>query len=83
LVQQRLARQQAELARPQRLLAQQQAKQQHLQQIQLQLRVQLAQAAQALKKPISPTKQQQLQRQVQSWQQRYHASNTNWRPANG
>ncbi len=70
LVQQRLATQQAELARPQRLWAQQQAQQHHLQQVQLQLRVQLAQAAQALQQPISPAKKQQLQRQVHSWQQR-------------
>ena len=70
LVQQRIATQQAELARPQRLLDQQQAKQRQLQQTQLHLHVQIAQAEQALKTPISTVKKLRWQRQVQKWQQR-------------
>ncbi|MGB8648783.1 MAG: hypothetical protein WCF84_26330 [Anaerolineae bacterium] len=70
LVQQRLAQQQVECARPQRLWDQQQAKQLKLQQTQLHLQVQLAQAEQALKKPISPAKTARVLQQIEKWQAR-------------
>lgn len=70
LLQQRIAAQQTELTRPQRLLDQQQAKQQQLQQTQLRLQVQIAQAAQAMKKPISTAKKKRLRAHVQKWQHR-------------
>ncbi len=70
LVQQRLATQVEAWVRPQRLLRRQQIKQQHLQQTLLRLQVQLAQAEQALKKPISTAKKVRWRQQVQKWRQR-------------
>jgi hypothetical protein len=70
LLRQRIATQQTELTRPQRLLDQQQAKQQQLHQTQLRLQVHIAQAAQAVKKPISTAKKKRWQAAIQKWQQR-------------
>ncbi len=70
LVEQRITAQRERLVCPQRLLQQQQTQQQHLQQTTLRLQVHLAQAAQALKKPISAAKKAQLQQQVEKWQHR-------------
>jgi hypothetical protein len=70
LLRQWMATQQTELTRPQRLLDQQQTKQQQLQQTQLRLHVQIVQAAQAMRKPISMAKKKRLQAAVQKWQQR-------------
>ncbi len=70
LVAQRLTAQRERLVRPQRLLQQQQTKQQHLQQTTLRLQVQLAQAEQALKQPISKAQTARWQRQIQKWQRR-------------
>lgn len=70
LVQQRIVAQQTALARPQRLLHQHQERQERLQQTRLGLLLQIAQAQQALKKPISEAKIARLQRQVQTWQRR-------------
>jgi hypothetical protein len=70
LVEQRLVQQQAECIRPQHLFEQQQAKQDKLQETELRLHVQIAQAEQALKKPISTAKTAHLQQQVQKWRAR-------------
>jgi hypothetical protein len=70
LVHQRIVAQQQELARPQRLLQQQQARQQHLQQTRLEVLLQITQAQQALKKPMSEAKMARVQRQVAGWQRR-------------
>ena len=70
LAHQRIVAQEASLVRPQRLLQQQQAKQQHWQRTRLHLHVQIAQAEQALKKPVSAAKTAQLQQHLQQWQQR-------------
>jgi hypothetical protein len=70
LLRQRIAAQETELIRPQRLLNQQQAKHRQLLQTQLRLQVQIAQATQALKKPISKAKQKHLRADVQKWQRR-------------
>ncbi len=70
LVQERIVAQQTELARPQRLLQQQQARQQHLQQTRLDVLVQITQAQEALKRPISEPKMGRLQHQLKGWQQR-------------
>jgi hypothetical protein len=70
LVQQRIVAQQKALARPQRLLHQQQERQHRLQQTRLDLLLQIAQAQQALKKVISEAKTARWQRQLQGWQQR-------------
>jgi hypothetical protein len=70
LVEQRLSMQQECRGRPQRLLQQQQTRQQQLQGKCLHIQVALAQAEQALKQPVSAAKQAQLQQHVQVWQQR-------------
>ncbi len=70
LVQQRIVTQQRELARPERLLQQQQERQQRLQQKRVESLLQIARAQQALKKPISEAKMARCQRQLQGWQQR-------------
>jgi hypothetical protein len=70
LLRQRIAAQQTELTRPQRLFDQQQTKQRQLQQTQLHLQVQIAQATQSLKKPISKAKKKRLRAHLQKWQRR-------------
>ncbi|MGB8647800.1 MAG: hypothetical protein WCF84_21380, partial [Anaerolineae bacterium] len=70
LVQVRLAQQQLAVARPQRLWEQQQAKQFKLQQTQVRVQVQIAQAEQILKQPISSAKTAHLQEQIRKWQAR-------------
>jgi hypothetical protein len=70
LVQQRITDQQMALARPQRLLQQQQERQHQLQQTRLDVLLQIAQAQKTLKRPISEAKTARLQRQIQGWQQR-------------
>jgi len=70
LLGQRIATYAQQLLRPQRLLAQQQAKQTQLQATQLRLRELLFQAAQTQKTPISPSELARLTKRTQGWQAR-------------
>lgn len=70
LVQQRVAVQRQRMQRPQRLLSQQQTKQEHLCATELRVRLQIAQAEQQLKKRLSKPKKEHLRRQMQGWRQR-------------
>lgn len=70
LVQQRLAAHRQRLQRPQRLLAQQQAKQEHLHTTALTLQIQIAQTEQQLKKCVFKPQQAQFRQQIQGWHMR-------------
>ncbi|MBI4672314.1 MAG: hypothetical protein HY741_11700, partial [Chloroflexi bacterium] len=70
LVQQRIATHETQRARPQRLLTQQEAKHARLQATQLRLQLQIAQAAQAQKRAISPSENARLTHRMQGWQTR-------------
>jgi hypothetical protein len=70
LVQQRIAAHQANFTRPQRLLKQHHDRQHHLHQTRRQVHLQIAQAEQTLKTPISAAKSARLQQQLQGWQRR-------------
>ncbi len=70
LLRQRLAAHEQQFQRPQRLLAQHQAKWARLQATQTRLRLQLAQAEQAQKRPISPSELARLTQRGRRWQAR-------------
>jgi hypothetical protein len=70
LVQQRLAAHRQRRQRPQRLLSQQHAKQEHLRATDLRVRLQITQAEQQLKKGVSKPKKAHLRQQIQGWRQR-------------
>ncbi len=70
LVQQRIAAQRQRMQRPQRLLSQQQIKQEHLRATELHVRLQITQAEQQLKKGVSKPKKAYLRRKIQGWRQR-------------
>jgi hypothetical protein len=70
LLRQRLAAHEEQFQQPHRLLAQQQAKQARLQATQTRLRLQLAQAEQVQKRPISPSEVARLTKRCHSWQAR-------------
>lgn len=70
LVQQRITATEKLMERPQRLLAQQETKRTQLQKTELQLRVKIVQAEQALKTPIFTVRAARLRERVQTWQAR-------------
>lgn len=70
LLRQRLAAHATHRVRPQRLLTQQQTKHAHLQATQTRLHLQIAQAAQAQKRAISPSEQARLTQRAAGWQAR-------------
>jgi hypothetical protein len=70
LLRQRLATHEAQRARPQRLLAEQQTQHAHLQATQTRLLFQLAQAEHAQKRAISPSETARLTKRSQGWQAR-------------
>ncbi len=70
LVRQRITAHEQQMQRPQRLIAQQQTKQAHLQQTQVHLREQIFQAQQSQKTPISQSESARLAKRCQSWQAR-------------
>lgn len=70
LLQQRIKACEQLLARPRRLLAEQQIKQTRLHATDQRLRAQIDQAEQRLKKPISKAQSARLRQQLQSWQAR-------------
>lgn len=70
LVQQRIATTTQLMERPRRLLAERQTQYAHLQQTELQVRVNIAQAAETLKKPVKTVRSEHLRVRVEAWQAR-------------
>ena len=70
LVQQRISATEKLMERPRRLLAQQQAKQTRLQQTELRVRLQIAQAEQGQKSPVFTAQSARLRQRRPSWQAR-------------
>lgn len=70
LVHQRIAAMEKLMERPRRLLAQQEQHRTHLQQTELRVRVQIANADQLLKKPVFTARGERLKKQLKTWQAR-------------
>ena len=70
LVQQRIAATEKLMERPRRLLARQEQRRAQLHQTELHLRVQIANAEQALKKPVFTARLERLKKQLPAWQAR-------------
>jgi hypothetical protein len=70
LVQQRIAATEKLMERPQRLLSQQQTKRAQLQQTELRLQLQIAQAEQAQKSPVFTARAERLVQRLPGWQAR-------------
>ena len=70
LVQQRIAAAEQLMERPRRLLAQQQTKRAQLKETELQVRVQIVQAEEVLKKPVKTARSERLRARFAAWQTR-------------